>query len=473
MILRTKKELIEYTRGYKTVILSGGRMTDLTVMDLPEGVLKLVACGVFTREYWDEFFPRADLGTIVNKDINETFVISLMGRAKNFQEEFSREDILLVKKSMATYDCGPSLIRLVAPEYIYDGFAYTAPGRDRVSCRCRYRTLKMEFAIRVFATAIAIAYHTMEDYLKGWRWRAVDGAGFNDLYFQGYYTNETIEELCVKFWAVLEQIANSETIWVNEGYFLESKGMSFDSMRCSTGLNWAVIKGNSPFENRCRIGDDNMISYPYDRTYVTYKWDDIKDFFCQLTINQMRLVLHDSLHNHTPLDDELLKACYDWDKAKIVDCLNRGANINCLDKNGESVLQQAVEFFSDHGINWSEELTREERLQRKKENLEKCIDVVDLLLENGADINLFGYEGAPPIFCAYRENSAAMVEYLLDEGADPNVNCYLMDDGFFYEVDKVQCSILDCIYDDPDDSTEDEAEIERLIIAAGGKRYVE
>ena len=40
-------------------------------MDLPEGVLKLVACGVFEREHWDEFFPRADLGTIVDKNINE------------------------------------------------------------------------------------------------------------------------------------------------------------------------------------------------------------------------------------------------------------------------------------------------------------------------------------------------------------------------------------------------------------------
>ena len=66
-----------------------------------------------------------------------------------------------------------------------------------------------------------------------------------------------------------------------------------------------------------------------------------------------------------------------------------------------------------------------------------------------------------------------MVEYLLSEGADPNVNCYLMDDGFYFEVDKVQCSILDCIHEDPDDSTEDEVEIEKMIIAAGGKRYVD
>lgn len=471
MILRTKEELIEYTRGYKTVILSGGKITDLTVMDLTEGVLKLIACGVFEREYWDEFFPRSDLESVVDKNVNEAFIISLMGRAKNFQEEFSREDILLVKKSMATYDCGPSLIRLVAPEYIYDGFAYITPNKDH-DVRCRYRTLKMEFAIRVFATAISIAYHNMRDYMSGWRWRSVDGAGFNELYFQGYYTNETIEELCVKFWTLLERIANSETIWVNEGYFLESKGVLFDSIRCSTGLKWAVVRGNSPFVNRRRISDDNMITYPYDRTYITYKWDDIKDFFCQFSINQMRLVLHDSLHNHTSLDDELLKACSDWDKAKIIDCLNRGANINCLDKDGKSVLQHAVEFFRDHGICFNEDLTPEERLQREKENLEKCIDVVELLLENGADINLFGYEGLAPIVCAYYEDSAKMVAYLLDEGADPNVNCFFMD-GFYGEVDKVQCSILDCIHDDPDDRTEDEVEIEKMVIAAEGKRYVD
>ena len=85
MILRTKDELIEYTQGYKTIILSGGIITNQTVMDLPDGVLKLVTCGVFEREFWDEFFPRADLESVVDKDINEVFIISLMGRAKNFQ----------------------------------------------------------------------------------------------------------------------------------------------------------------------------------------------------------------------------------------------------------------------------------------------------------------------------------------------------------------------------------------------------
>lgn len=77
MILRTKKELIEYTRGYKTVILSGGRMTDLTVMDLPEGVLKLVACGVFEREYWEESFPLTNLTTIYDKDIQCIYIVNL------------------------------------------------------------------------------------------------------------------------------------------------------------------------------------------------------------------------------------------------------------------------------------------------------------------------------------------------------------------------------------------------------------
>ncbi len=80
MILRTKDELVECTRGYKTIILANGKLTDYTVDDLPAGVQKLTACGVFERGYWEEVFPMANIESVVSDDINELYVICL---AKN------------------------------------------------------------------------------------------------------------------------------------------------------------------------------------------------------------------------------------------------------------------------------------------------------------------------------------------------------------------------------------------------------
>ena len=36
---------------------------------------------------------------------------------------------------------------------------------------------------------------------------------------------------------------------------------------------------------------DDVYTYPYDRTLRTFKWDEIKDFFCEMSLNQLRLTM--------------------------------------------------------------------------------------------------------------------------------------------------------------------------------------
>ena len=160
---------------------------------------------------------------------------------------------------------------------------------------------------------------------------------------------------------------------------------------------------------------DNVYTYPYNKALVSYKWEDIKDFFIELTLDQLRLTMPKKLHNHTKLDDQLLKACFDWDVDMIKVCMKKGANINCLNERGESVLQCAVEYFKDHNVLMDKDYSKEELNRIETDNEIKCKEIVELLLSYGADINLFGFDGMPPLVCAYYQRSISMTKYLLEK----------------------------------------------------------
>jgi hypothetical protein len=84
-------------------------------------------------------------------------------------------------------------------------------------------------------------------------------------------------------------------------------------------------------------------------------------------------------------------------EARIRDLVERGADVNSLD-GGESLLMQAMCFVD--------------------ESDERCIHV---LVELGADVNYQSEEGGCPLYDAAYFASPALVEHLLQRGANPNV----------------------------------------------------
>ena len=153
--------------------------------------------------------------------------------------------------------------------------------------------------------------------------------------------------------------------------------------------------------------------------------------------------------------------------------MERGANINCLDDLGESVLQKAVDYYKDHGVIIGKKYTDEEITAIGVENERKCKEVVELLLSYGADINLFGYDGMAPIVCAYYAQGTGMIKFLLEKGANPNVNCYLEDCQYWPWLKNVRSTILDVISECLiEEYTETVREIEWIVRKAGGRQLV-
>ena len=392
-----------------------------------------------------------------------------MKKVNNFQEEFSIDDIEIARDVMATHNCGMSRIALKAPTQIFRIHRPLMKDPKSASCMIKAITLKLYYAIQVWCKAALISAENPSNLLYYWwiNWKS-DGCPFNKLVYSNFYRDITVEQLLLCFWELLESIANSGEIIVTEGYHIECEGVGYTGPNVTCTLVVDAENGKD-VDNKV----DNVYTYHYNKKPKTYKWNDIKDFFFQMSLDQMRLTMPSKLHNHSSLDDTLLRACSQWDVEQIKLALERGANINCLDNSGESVLQKAVEYYKGHNISLDNDYSKEELTILENANEQKCMEIVDLLLSYGADINLFGYEGMTPLTCAYYERSPEMIKFLLERGATPNWNCYLEDYDYWPSLKNVRSTILDAI--DGllfEDFGEAEREIETIIRDAGGRQYV-
>ncbi len=367
-----------------------------------------------------------------------------MSKVNNFQDEFTVDDILIVEDVTSTHDCGMSRIALCAPDQINPVGPELVKGRLRGTLSAI--TLKLHYAIQVWCRAAIISSGDsgFNDY---WmlNWETGIG-GFKTLNYLGISTSE--EKLLQCFWKLLEEIANSGEVQVCEGYWVKCDGEGV----CGPKVNGNVI---IDAETADKIKVDNVYTYPYNKQLKTFKWNEIKDFFVELTINQLRLTKPDKLHNHSSIDDELLEGCVNWDKEMIKRAMERGANINCLDNDGASVITRTIGEL-DYDVS----------------KVPQCEEIIDLLLSYGADINLFGYEAMSPLVCAYDSlyNTTELVEFLLERGALPNANCFCADITHNSKQRNVRSSLLDVL--DPSEMGDRDIELAKIVREAGGRRYV-
>ena len=391
-----------------------------------------------------------------------------MKKVNNFQDEFSIKDIEIARDVRATYDCGMSRIALKAPDQIYRNSRELMKNHD-VSASIKATTLKLHYAIKVWDKAAHISLNNPNYLLNYWwiNWVS-DGSPFNKLEYSNNYRDIAEEQMMQRFWKLLEEIADSGVIMVSEGYQFYSKV----NKQIGPKLVCVIVLDENTGDDIYKKVDD-VYTYPYDRTLRTFKWDEIKDFFCEMSLNQLRLTMPEQLHYHTFLNDGFLKACKDWDEEQIKYYLENGANVNCLDQYGESSIQQVINDYKEHGLLKGKEYSEEELNVIEKDNERKCKEIIDLLLSYGADINLFGYEGNSPLMCAYEMKSPELVKFLLERGANPNSNCSLVDDDYWPTIKNIRSSILYKIDDFISYYYADsECKIEDIVREAGGRKYV-
>lgn len=118
------------------------------------------------------------------------------------------------------------------------------------------------------------------------------------------------------------------------------------------------------------------------------------------------------------LQKKLFKAIENAHVMRIKHLVNLGADVNLANINGETPLAVACYEIEENELE----------------------QVILYLLEKGADINKYEGKGFTPLFYAVLANRPAVVQSLLEKGANPNIN-------FFPEFfPKVISSALDLAY---------------------------
>ncbi|MDE5610027.1 MAG: hypothetical protein K2I66_06570, partial [Bacteroidales bacterium] len=363
----------------------------------------------------------------------------------------------------STFDCGLSPVCLSAPDLHYSCCKDIIKGRDAESAHVYYRTLKLEYAIRVWLRAALVSAHNPGPLLYYWWLGYQDNeTSFREIQYHNFYAKTTPEEQVAGFWKLLEEIADSGEVKVSEGYSYKAKNMG-------AYFGFVVVLDKESAKEVTEEVKD-VFTHPYNLTPRTYSWRDIKDLFVQLTLKQLSLVNPAKLHKHTKIDEMLFISCGQLDWEGVKNAVRMGANVNALDDEGCSALQHTLRFFMDHGKMVDKEYTEEENQAIKDENYEKCVRIVDYLLDLGADIDLFGMGGMQPLAEAYYAGSLEMVRHLLERGANPNYNSYREDDLSFGRDEDTRCTILsvidDCLIEEYDDY---EQSVEKLIREYGGR----
>ena len=403
-------------------------------------------------------------------------------KIKNFQETFSIEDIKIALDVSNTYNCGMSRVALRAASQTRKVIEALCklPNEAKSSsmANVNYMTLKFYYAVMVWCKAALISSYekdtSADDISHYWSLDWKDNkTPFREIFFIDTDENVNQTVMVKKFWELLEKIANSGAIYVCEGCYVESEKNEFLEFDRTPSINCRCIMDRETAEDCYR--DMDIFNYKYN-IKKTYKWNDIKDFFIELTLDQLRLTMPEDLHKPlTVWDQVMMQACSNMDYNELCSAIANGANVNAIDRHGNTAMQYAVSFFTLDGQMMDETYSDEQLKQMRKTALSKCLKIVDYLLDNGASIDLFGYEGVQPLLEAYYAGSVEMVQHLLERGSNPNFNSFLTDYYGFNDRFMIRCSVLDLIADScyiDDETMEMERKIDSLVCKYGGHIYV-
>jgi hypothetical protein len=178
-------------------------------------------------------------------------------------------------------------------------------------------------------------------------------------------------------------------------------------------------------------------NYSFGLKNQRFSFEDIKDFFVYCDNHLLSLLnAEDGQKEITEQEKFLFSSADISDLDGILNAIKQGANINAIDTNGETAFTKVFE-------NFNYELYNEERKFDEKTLIERTILIASKMLELGADINLFGYDGINALQQVAYSHNPTLMKFLLDNGANPNIN-YFPEDGQEY----IKSTVLDTILSD-------------------------
>jgi hypothetical protein len=317
---------------------------------------------------------------------------------KTLEERYSREQTLKCALIYSTYDFGYCPIVFINPY----GFRVAHSG-DNILI---HHDLKAEYMLEVWKKA---KENTDKKFFS---WNEAKWYFNSEDYFKKliFYKYSNIEKAKKFFWAELKRSSNEGNLYVEESFSINGNNKK-----------WIINSLGSYTDNTLHnLPEENPVS-PIKRTW---SWNDIKDFFIEISEEEIEFIHGENLNQCTVKDLSLFDACYNADLKTIKELIKDGANVNALDYDGEGCLAKLLEqkYFED-------DLTKEEFTSY----CQTLKNIIDFLLSQGLNINLYGFGGTDAILQAHWIGSVDLMIFLVERGAKLNQNCNITDLGDFWQ----------------------------------------
>ena len=154
----------------------------------------------------------------------------------------------------------------------------------------------------------------------------------------------------------------------------------------------------------------------------TFSWGDIEDAFVVLKPIQLAYIAGDEMNNHTPLDEEFICACGDFDIGKVKELVAKGANIHAAGQYGDTAMDTMMLCYYDFA-----EADENGCWHFDDKNRDNFIELAQYLLSLGYNINISGYAESTCLDHAPHIEDLEIVKFLLTHGANPNLGSFIGD----------------------------------------------
>ena len=274
-------------------------------------------------------------------------------------------------------------------------------------------TPRAYFAIKVWETAFETLLAMPEySHMLDIEWRPIS-ASFQSIHFVNGFPEAFINRLLKE----MEHLANSNAINITYGRFDTPPLPSLPECPCRIYI--MPIEVLKEKRNDLIMGDE--LDCLQGKAPQRLSWNDIKSTFVTLKPIQLSFIAGYKMNLHTQLGDDFINACAHFDIDKVKQLVRQGANIHAVTQFGGT----AMEFMAFNYYNACTDVDENGYCISDDRTHDKFIELAKYLLSLGYNINFTGYNGCTALYVAVDIDNPDIAEFLLDNGADPNINSYI------------------------------------------------
>ena len=231
------------------------------------------------------------------------------------------------------------------------------------------------------------------------------------------YLNDKRDKYIQKFWQIAAEVADRQDIKVRYGRFDSPAPAEYPDYPLRT-----YVMSEELFEAKLGYDmNDEIDQLPKNETF-SYPWHEIKDFFVELSPQQLAFNAGELMNNRgTELDQQFIEACGKHDLPLMKKLFAQGANIHAVDAHGDMAGTSLITDFYEELYFSEKQLTPEEETDLLNKIYQQKIPIFAWLLVQGYDLNICPYAGSTPLYNSVHQPNIDLMKFLLENGADPNI----------------------------------------------------